>query len=452
MDACAREQVPGFLGEKQIDPLAIRSWFAEDGKCCTSLASSRQAQQEEALPRTSLSRRGDGEPECRVCDRCIRALCLAELEQEFGHDTDHDSANDENESEGAGASLATSSPPVNSQPTLTQRGDVSADHTTSALLQLGHLECVGSRNGKQRERFGRQWREYWRDAHAFEGTSQSLPTIVPGLETVLRLEQMHFAVTVGCVNFTAYGVPQERKRALILATAPGWAEHSAAILPSPTHVISGGFTGIGNLGKFKDCKIVPRASTSVTSQILPTRTIHDAIARLPKPSPLSLVSMQQLTHRLASPSSHEPFSSMQGVVTGTPPLAPLNHVCIEPQGKQYKDLLAITCASSPGQALHDTLGETDMADAERQKLTRRVSGARRPLWDQACKTLICKLDRAGMAQYIHPEQPRLFSVREAAALQTFPESYLPHHPAAPRCPSRPTAILCFVSAVSSVLS
>ena len=46
--------------------------------------------------------------------------------------------------------------------------------------------------------------------------------------------------------------------------------------------------------------------------------------------------------------------------------------------------------------------------------------------DEAGKTLVCKLSRDGEAQFWHPTESRLFTVREAMRLQSFPDQYTLH--------------------------
>jgi site-specific DNA-cytosine methylase len=428
------EEVPNFLVDKQIDAQAARLELEGCGiRCSTDL------------------KKHNGE----VCAECLRAVLMSR----GGPASDRATGEDEGLSQSAQAS----------QPTLTQpipisSGDFYEKHTRS-LPGCTLVKCVGQRLkgtvGPHDMRFCHLWGQMWKDF-----TDAELPTVIPGSETVTQLEELGFSVTVGVADFSCYGLPQSRKRACLIAAAPGWGR---VRLPPVTHQPADHIRGV-DLGLFKPCQLlatVPDRSRptipgmaldsctlmqwvccrqltngmcsaenhyqvkecwkchGVKDQLFPTRTIGDALGQ---PAEFDAGWTSDVLSEHADEVST--WRRLGGKVGGTVNLDALpatHHVALQVEGEGSK--VAIVHAR-PGEKLSDCLsrvrGELDPVDRQQfDNLVRRerAQDARRANMDEAAKTLICKISRDASPQYWHPTQGRLLSVREAMRLQSFPDKY-----------------------------
>ncbi len=190
---------------------------------------------------------------------------------------------------------------------------------------------------------------------------------VPGIQRVVgnstlarfekRLEDLGYHTAVGVVDSQRYGVPQRRRRLVLLAS-----RHAPVDLPDPTHD-----PGVG----------------------IPYSTVREWIAHLP---PISAGETHATVpnHRAAN-------------------LSPLNLKRIEatpPEGSRadWPADLRLSCHTREGYS-----GHTD------------VYG--RMKWDAPATGLTTRCISLSNGRYGHPEQHRAISVREAAALQTFPDAF-----------------------------
>ncbi|GGG92078.1 cytosine-specific methyltransferase [Glycocaulis albus] len=172
-----------------------------------------------------------------------------------------------------------------------------------------------------------------------------------------------------------YGVPQERRRVVFIANRVG----APIIWPEPTH-------GPGRL---------------------PFNTIKDAIGDLPL---LENGEDQGVTNYAAEPCSHFQYlvrDGSNGVLNHAAPR--LSSINIErmrhiPPGGSWRDI--------PFELLPN-----GMKKARRCDHTKRYG---RMKWDGLSCTVLTKCD-VHWGAYIHPEQNRSISVREAARLQSFPD-------------------------------
>ncbi len=149
-----------------------------------------------------------------------------------------------------------------------------------------------------------------------------------------------------------YGVPQVRKRFILMAS---------------------------RLGPIKP----PRRSRQVP-------TVRDAIARFPTPA--------------------EP---------GVPPLF-LNHVARQLNQQHHQILAAVP---KDGGSRSDVIDDSILLDCHkaRPKVHKDVFG--RMSWDKPAPTLTCRCTDVYCGRFAHPDEDRGISLREAAALQTFPDEY-----------------------------
>lgn len=190
---------------------------------------------------------------------------------------------------------------------------------------------------------------------------------VPGIQRVAgnstltrfkkRLELLGYKIVTGIVESQNYGVPQQRRRLVFLASRYG-----EIGLPIPTHGPNGG---------------------------KPYETVRNYIAHLP-PIEAGETHASILNHRAAN-------------------LSPLNLKRIKataPEGTRadWPPELRLACHTKTGYS-----GHTD------------VYG--RMKWDAPATGLTTRCISLSNGRYGHPEQHRAISIREAAALQTFPDDF-----------------------------
>jgi DNA (cytosine-5)-methyltransferase 1 len=200
--------------------------------------------------------------------------------------------------------------------------------------------------------------------------------------------------SVECAELLAaqYGVPQMRWRMFFI----GWRfdEHKRGGFPLPTH----GKAGIGDL--------VPNRPipTALTDGFV---TIREAIGDLPPIGP------GEHTDRY----TRKPRGVFQEAMRALAPPMLANHYAtrLSPQN------LARIEALAPGEdwrALPRHLLPPSMQRAHRKDHTRRF---RRMKWDGVARAIITRFRDPKSGEYIHPEQHRTISIREAARIQSFPD-------------------------------
>lgn len=184
---------------------------------------------------------------------------------------------------------------------------------------------------------------------------------IKGASTLARfkklLHSLGYKFSEGTVDAKYYGVPQTRRRYLLLA-----AYKKRIALPPQTHD-----------GKKK-----------------PFKTVKDAIAHLPRRTAGTLHSTVE--NHIASPISNLNLRRLRA----TPKDGG--------DRRAWPRRLVLKCHSGE----HD--GHTD------------VYG--RMAWDKPAPTLTCKCNSISNGRYGHPTQNRAITLREAAALQSFRDSYV----------------------------
>lgn len=228
---------------------------------------------------------------------------------------------------------------------------------------------------------------------------------VPGLATLERgavlaeiAESFRSAgYSIDCAELLAaqYGVPQMRWRMFFV----GWRNDLKASggFPAPTH----GVAGIGDL--------VPNRAIpfEMTTGFV---TIREAIGDLP------VVGAGEINPDYCGPASGKYQQAMR---KGAPSQL-ANHYAprLAPQNIERIRMLA------PGEdwrALPFEMLPAGMQRAHRKDHTRRF---RRMQWEGVARAIITRFRDPKSGEYIHPEQDRTISIREAARIQSFPDWFV----------------------------
>jgi len=197
-----------------------------------------------------------------------------------------------------------------------------------------------------------------------------------------------------------YGVPQLRFRTIIIATR---INNKQISFPSPTHNAD----GVANFAKAKDLCI--RLTPLEKTHLLDKTTAWQAISDLPEiipgevgesleyKTPVQNEYQRTLRGNLKTVDNH--YSSRLSKVN----LERLKHI---PQGGSWRDI--------PFDLLPKGLQR-----ARRSDHTKRY-GRLHP--EQLCSTILTKCD-PHWGSFFHPYQDRVLTVREAARIQSFPDTY-----------------------------
>lgn len=202
---------------------------------------------------------------------------------------------------------------------------------------------------------------------------------------------------VDCAELVAaqYGVPQLRWRMIFI----GWRRDlkRRGGFPAPTH----GRSGIGDLVPNRTLK--PNETKGFVS-------IFDAIGDLP---PIAAGGSRS-DYLVAATSPYQRAMRMDAPSTLANHYAP----------KLSQQNLARIAFLKPGQdwrALPHELLPAGMQRALRKDHTRRF---RRMQWDGIARSIITRFRDPKSGEYIHPEQTRTISIREAARIQSFPDWFV----------------------------
>lgn len=234
---------------------------------------------------------------------------------------------------------------------------------------VGGPPCQGfSQLGKQEKTDPRNqlWRQYMRFVAHFNPkifVMENVPQLLTSDEYAQIKEtatSLGYAVSEKVLHAVDYGVPQKRKRAIIIGSRIGAPEH-----PSPTHVEPG--------------------KVNLLNQHLKLwRTVRDAIGDLPKKPN----GENWHVGRNPTPMSLERYRSI-------------------PEGGNRFDL-----------PVHLT------PDCWKRKKTGSTDVFGRLSWDKPALTIRTEFFKPEKGRYLHPKEHRPITIREAARIQTFPDDYV----------------------------
>lgn len=233
---------------------------------------------------------------------------------------------------------------------------------------IGGPPCQGfSQLGKRQKDDPRNqlWKEYMRFV-AFFNPKVFLIENVPQLLTSDQYEQIkNTAKTLGyeikekVLAAVDYGVPQKRKRAIIIGSKIGTPNH-----PQPTHT-------------------APNKSNLLIGNLEPWATVKDAIGDLP------LI----------------PDGANWHIGRNPTPTSLQRYKCIPAGGNRFNLPPEIT------------------PDCWKRKLTGSTDVFGRLEWNKPSLTIRTEFFKPEKGRYLHPEAHRPITIREAARLQTFPDDY-----------------------------
>jgi DNA (cytosine-5)-methyltransferase 1 len=253
-----------------------------------------------------------------------------------------------------------------------------------------------------------------------------------------RIHKLGYGCTVWTLDAREYGVPQRRRRVFITGMANG----DELTLPSPTHSLKAG---------------IAKGADLFGDTLPPPLTIHDAISDLPattlKPrethqtleyGSLPQSDYQRLMRGASKVLTHHSSKQMLGIRR-------LRLALMHPgdYGTRIEERLAETGLPEEvidrmlgGEGLRD-INECRKQDREKEIALRTMLRAgstslediksfmdsqgfankyRRLQWDEPSHTLVAHMAR-DCSDFVHPLIDRFISVREAARLQSFPDSY-----------------------------
>lgn len=209
-------------------------------------------------------------------------------------------------------------------------------------------------------------------------------------EVVKALIECGYKVRLEKVYSHEYGVPQRRKRVIIIGNRLGIDFY----FPEPMFEIHGCL--------FRNSKI----------------SLRDTISGLPKPSEDS---KQSLLYESVPETDWERY--LRGRATSV-----LDHFCLKLTSLQRERIKAL----KPGQTMKD-LPVNLQHESFKRRANRRVmdgtpsekrggppSGLKRLVFDEPCLTIT----GAAIRELIHPEEERPLTIREAARIQTFPDDFV----------------------------
>jgi DNA (cytosine-5)-methyltransferase 1 len=203
--------------------------------------------------------------------------------------------------------------------------------------------------------------------------------------------------TIDCAELLAaqYGVPQMRWRMFFV----GWRkdQNKRGGFPLPTH-------GHGGIGDFVPNRTIPADQTAHFV------SIFDAIGDLPP----------VLSGELVAAYNGKPTTPFQKAMRAGAGAALANHYAPK-MSTQNMRRISLLKPGEDWRSLPRELLPPGMQRALRKDHTRRF---RRMKWDGVARSIITRFRDPKSGEYIHPDQHRTISIREAARIQSFPDWFV----------------------------
>jgi DNA (cytosine-5)-methyltransferase 1 len=284
----------------------------------------------------------------------------------------------------------------------------------AADVVIGGPPCQGfsplNREAVGFERRG-LWREYLRALEAIEPRAfvmENVPELLRSAELAefqKRAEALGFKVESEILNAADFGVPQRRRRAIVIGVREG-----SIPWPAPTH-------------------IDPSARSSPNPLPLVT---HRATKGRGLPDPSALVA-QRATNDYGlpvTPADREPWVTFRDAVEGLP-LAPDGrrwHRARNPRPESVRRYKAVPRDGGDRFAMQRNLDRAGLDHLVprcwRNKPTGTTDVFGRLWWDRPAITIRTEFYKPEKGRYLHPSAHRPITVREAARLMSFPDDFV----------------------------
>ncbi|MFO0774969.1 MAG: DNA cytosine methyltransferase [Nitrospiraceae bacterium] len=252
----------------------------------------------------------------------------------------------------------------------------------AADVVIGGPPCQGfsplnkQREGDPRKQLWSAFMEVIRRVKPKTFVMENVPELLSSFEfqdIKATAESMGYFITAGVLNAADYGVPQRRKRAIILASRAGFLS-----MPEPTH-----------------CNPL-KNPTLFQNGLLPWETVKRAVEDLPAPTGVEI-----RTGEVPAP--------LDLHFGRTPTKESLARYRCVPEGGNRFDLQKKRPDLTPKCWIRKKSGGTDLFGR---------------LWeDRPAFTIRTEFFKPEKGRYLHPSQDRPITHREAARLQSFPDSF-----------------------------
>jgi DNA (cytosine-5)-methyltransferase 1 len=274
--------------------------------------------------------------------------------------------------------------------------DILGDPTTKipeAVVVIGGPPCQGfsllnkNREGDPRKQLWRPYFEIVKRSHASVFVMENVPQILSSperYEIEEAAEKMGFKLAVAKLCAADYGVPQIRWRAVIIGCR--FDDPTSYFPPRKTHHKPKGAVSSATF----------ELDDGTQNRSAPWRTVKDAIADLAPPSGIE--------KRDAPP----PYDLHFGRTPSPTSLA--RYQAIPEEGMNRFDLQRNAPEITPGCWIRKTSGGTDLFG--------------RLWWERPAFTIRTEFFKPEKGRYLHPSQHRPLTHREAARLQSFPDSFI----------------------------
>jgi DNA (cytosine-5)-methyltransferase 1 len=278
----------------------------------------------------------------------------------------------------------------------------------AADVVIGGPPCQGfsplNREAVGFERRG-LWREYLRALEAIRPRAfvmENVPELLRSAEYVefrRQAEALGFAVEGEILNAADFGVPQRRRRAIVVGTrsgTPPW--------PSPTHTD-------------------PNLLSFVAQRVTKDRDL---------PNPVSFVAQRATkdTGLLEAASGRAPWVTFREAVDGLPLRADGRrwHRPRKPRPESVRRYKAVPRDGGDRFAMQRNLDRAGLGGLVprcwREKPTGTTDVFGRLWWDRPALTIRTEFYKPEKGRYLHPSAHRPITVREAARLMSFPDDFV----------------------------
>lgn len=214
------------------------------------------------------------------------------------------------------------------------------------------------------------WRHFLRAVEQAEPRAFVMENVPPLLKSQEFVEitrtarRLGFRIVAKVLNAADYGVPQARKRAIVIGLRDSDSKNAEPTHPAPTHVD-------------------PALRKNGSAKLLPWRTVRDAIGDL----------------------SFEPDELNWHIGRNPTPLSLRRYRCVPPGGNRWD------------------LPRRLMPECWKKKIDGGTDLFGRLWWDRPAVTIRTEFYKPEKGRYLHPEAHRPITHREAARLQGFPDEF-----------------------------